>query len=181
MATDVFLEFAGDVLGVQGETKVLGESSDKSHPNTVAVSEFTFSVENKQTIGSATAGAGAGKAVFNSLIISKPVDAASPALFATLGSGGHFPQLNLFVRKAGAAAADYLVYRFKLVFVTKIEWSDSTGDDVPTEQVEFTYGALQVQYAQQNPTGQLAAPKQQAWSQVTNQPNFTVPGVPNLP
>jgi type VI secretion system secreted protein Hcp len=181
MASDIFLEFAGNVLGVNGESKVVGESTDARHQNMVAVNAFAFSVENKQTVGSATSGAGAGKAVFNSLTISKPVDAASPALFATLGSGGHFPQLNLYIRKAGAASGDYLVYRFKLALVTKITWTDSSGDDQPEEEVEFQYGALQVQYAQQSPNGQLAAPKQQAWSQVTNKADFVVPGVPNAP
>jgi type VI secretion system secreted protein Hcp len=179
MASDIFLEFAGDVIGVSGETKVIGESTDSKHQNMVPVSAFAFSVENKQSIGSATGGAGAGKAVLNSLTITKAVDVASPALFATLGTGGHFPQLNLYIRKAGAQGADYLLYRFKLAFVTKIEWSESSGDDQPLEQVEFAYGALQVQYAQQSASGQAGTPKQQSWSQVTNKAEFVVPGVPN--
>jgi type VI secretion system secreted protein Hcp len=181
MASDIFLEFVGNVLGVSGESKVVGESQDKAHPNTVPVSAFTFGVENKQTIGSATAGAGAGKATLNALTISKPVDLSSPVLFATSATGGHFQQVNLYVRKAGGAGAagDYLVYRFRLVFVTKMTWSDSSGDDAPQEEVEFAYGAVQVQYAQQTPTGQLGTPKQQAWSQVTNKNDFVVPGIPN--
>lgn len=181
MATDMFLEFAGNVLGVSSETKVVGESQDKAHPNTVPVSAFTFGVENKQTIGSATGGAGAGKATFNTLTIAKSVDLSSPSLYATSASGGHFPQVNLYVRKAGGAGAggDYLVYRFKLVFVSKITWSNSSGDDAPQEEVDFEYGALQVQYSLQNPNGQLATPKQQSWSQVTNRNEFVVPGIPN--
>ena len=58
----IFLEFAGDVIGVSGETKVIGENTDSKHQNMVPVSAFAFSVENKQSIGSATGGAGAGKA-----------------------------------------------------------------------------------------------------------------------
>jgi type VI secretion system secreted protein Hcp len=179
MATDIFLEFVGNVLGVSGESKVVGESQDKAHPNTVPVSAYTFGVENKQTIGSTSGGAGSGKATLNTLTISKSVDLSSPSLYATSASGGHFQQVNLYVRKAGGGAGDYLIYRFKLVFVSKITWSDSSGDDAPQEEVDFEYGALQVQYAQQNPSGQLGTPKQQSWSQVTNKGEFVVPGIPN--
>jgi hypothetical protein len=41
--------------------KIVGESVDKTHPNTIAVTAFSFGIENPTTIGSASGGAGAGK------------------------------------------------------------------------------------------------------------------------
>jgi len=176
MPFNVFLEFVSP-SSVPAAAQVVGESQDKIHPNTVEVTSFTLGVENTSTIGSATGGAGAGKAMFSSLEITKQIDKASPGLFALAASGGHFDQANLYVRKVGGTT-DYLVYRLKLVAVSDVEWSGASGDDSPLETVKFQYGALQVQYASQNANGTLATPQTANWSQVLNQSQFSVPGVP---
>jgi type VI secretion system secreted protein Hcp len=178
MAFDSFLEFAGPIPLSGGSTKVVGESIDKAHPATVQLVSFEFGIENSVTIASAAGGAGTGKAAFQTLQIVKSVDSASANLFAASGMGAHFPQVNLYVRKSGTGS-DYLVYRFKLVFVSKISWSGSSGDAQPSESIELTFGAMQVSYATQLPTGQVSpTPIVQTWNQVTNKPDFAVPGVP---
>ena len=47
----------------------------------------------------------------------------------------------------------YLVYKFKMVFVTKVEWSGGAGEDAPDEDVTFVYGAMSINYQQQNSSG----------------------------
>jgi type VI protein secretion system component Hcp len=56
--------------------------------------------------------------------------------------GGHLARMQLYVRKSGGAVSGkpYLVYSFDMVFVSTINWSASSGDDEPLEQVTFTYG-----------------------------------------
>jgi type VI secretion system Hcp family effector len=178
MAFDAFLDFPKPGLGSpNGLIKVVGESQDPVHKTTVKLSSFAFDLENTTTIGSATGGAGAGKTKLNPLKVTKTVDAASPSLFTALGTGAHFPEAVMYIRKSGGSTsgADYLIYRFSMVFITHVEWSASTGDDAPEETVEMVYGAMQVSYAQQLSTGQLAKPTLAAWSQLTNSTDYVVP------
>ena len=116
----------------------------------------------------------------NSLTITKAVDVASPALFATLGTGAAISRNSTctFAKQVPRVLITCCIVSSSRSW-TKIEWSESSGDDQPLEQVEFAYGALQVQYAQQSASGQAGTPKQQSWSQVTNKAEFVVPGVPN--
>jgi type VI secretion system secreted protein Hcp len=188
MACDNFLIFGPYTAGgtitpdtvtiVGGKLNVSGETQDKDFTNALEIKEFSFGVENPTTIGSMSAGAGAGKAKFNEFNVKKAVDIASPQLFLAAGLGCHFPTVNLVVRKAGGVKVPYLVYQFKMVFVTKVEWSGGAGEEAPDEDVTFVYGAMQISYQKQNSTGQpIGSPSQCAWSQVTNQPTLAVPGV----
>ena len=181
MAFEAFLAIIGDSIGASSPIRVLGETTDAKHPNTILVSSFEFGVENKTTVGTATGGAGAGKATLQTLKITKPVDSASPGLFAVSAAGAHFNEARLFIRRVGSNVGDHLVYRFKLVYVNAVDWSGSSGDEQPQETVSFSYGALTIAYSQQNPTGQLAQPKLGTWNAVTNTSDFTVPGVPDAP
>jgi type VI secretion system secreted protein Hcp len=174
----MFLEFTPIQIGTLGSVKISGESLDKAHQGTVALNSFELGVENDQTIGSGTSGAGTGKAVFQPFRVTKNVDTSSPNLVLASAAGAHFPQVNLYLRKTGASGVlpgDYLVYRFKMVFVSSVAWSGSSGDELPQETVEFQYGALQVSYAAQSPTGQLQTPLVTQWSQITNTPEFVTP------
>src|SRR5207247_3610375 len=75
--------------------------------------------------------------------------------------------------KGGAASGDvYLSYDFKLVAVKSVEWSGSSGDDVPEETVVFEYGALKIGYKPQNKDGTLGKLVERAWNKVTNSTNF---------
>ena len=44
-----------------------------------------------------------------------------------------------------------------MVAVKSIEWSGSTGDDVPTESVVFEFGELYIGYYKQQSSGLLGA------------------------
>jgi len=130
-------------------------------------------VENPTSIASATGGAGTGKAKLNPVVIEKSVDLLSESLFKICATGGHLDKMQLFVRKAGGttiAPKPYLVYGFDMVFINKLEWSASEGDDAPTETVEFAYGGLALAYYAQKPDGTFATSTaaKTSWNQVTN-------------
>ena len=74
-ADDVFLR----VDGIQGDAAV------QNVPGYISVGSFNWGAENKMTIGSATGGAGAGKAAFKELTIEKAVDATSPRVLPAPG------------------------------------------------------------------------------------------------
>ena len=174
MATDNFLSFPQPAKTPNGPLQPIGESQDSAHQGAIEIVAFAFGIENATTIGSASSGAGAGRAKFDELAITKSVDTASTALFAAAGMGVHFPQMLLNIRRSGGAQADYLIYDFREVFVTKIEWTGGGGGDAPEEMVTLVYGALEISYAPQTQSGTLGNPKKADWSQVTNTPTLNV-------
>ncbi len=168
MAVDTFIWFEEQA----GMLKVSGETLDDYFKSFKAfeLKDWSFEVTNKSTIGSATGGAGAGKAEFAEFNITKQTDAASPAFFRNCVAGAHYKKVTLAMRKSGgdpkSAGKPFLLYKFGTVFTTKVSWE--SGEDAPTEKITFVYGTLEVEYAPQNPDGTLAAGIPQGWSQITN-------------
>jgi len=177
MPVDMFLDFtAGPSKGGSlPPITVIGETLDKTYPKTLAISAFDFSVENPTSLGSASGGAGTGKAKFNEFKVTKPIDAGSPALFQALASGAHFPAVRFIVRKAGTTTG-YLIYTFSMVFITAIEGSMAASGEVPEETVQFAYGALQVSYTPSSGSPAGSQPLVSVWNQVTNSANPNIPG-----
>jgi type VI secretion system secreted protein Hcp len=139
----------------------------------VPIRQFSLDVENATTVGSASGGAGMGKAKLNPVTIVKSVDTVSRSLFSIAASGGHLATMQLYLRKPGAVARatagrPYLAYEFSMVFITKIDWSADSGDEGPLEHVTFAYGALALGYYQQKPDGTLGKPVEAGWDQVAN-------------
>src|SRR5262249_33750958 len=153
MAVDAFIWFEEPGVG----KPPLGETLDKTYSANKAfeIKDFSFSVENPSTIGSATSGAGAGKAKFNEFEITKTTDSASPTFFKNCVAGVHYGKVTLAMRKAGgdpsSAGKEFLRYTFGTVFTTGIDWS-GPGDEGPEEKIKFVYGVLQVEYFPQKST-----------------------------
>lgn len=171
MAFDAFLTFDTGT-----PTTVQGESQDPSFKGAVELRSFTFGAENQIAIGSATTGAGAGKAHFNELQITKLSDSTSPSLFQMLATGQHFKTATLSIRKPVLKTIPgggvYQRFTFYMVFVSKISIDGSTGDDAPTETVVLSYGALKWEYSRQDATGSLTPVPSQQWSVMTNSPTL---------
>jgi type VI secretion system secreted protein Hcp len=170
MAVDCFIWFTDAGAGgdlPMGETKDTKYSAD----NAFELKDFSFSIENPTTIGSATSGAGAGKAKFNEFEITKTTDSASPMFFKNCVAGIHYGKVFLAMRKAGgdpkSAGKEFLKYTFGTVFTTGIDWS-GPGDEGPEEKIKFAYGALKVEYFPQNADGSQAPVKSSVWSQINN-------------
>ncbi len=177
MATEAFLQFPKASVG---NIQPVGEVLDPLLKTAIQIADFALGIENVTTIGTATGGAGTGKAKLNELVIKKSVDRASGPLMQACAQGAHFPEAVLSVRKANATGKPgpaYLTYRFSMIFCTKVEWA-GPGDEGPEESVTFAYGAVQVSYQQADPTtGVLqgtAVPT--SWNQVTNTDKFPVAG-----
>jgi type VI secretion system secreted protein Hcp len=142
------------------------------------IKDWSFSVENPTTIGSATSGAGSGKAKFNEFTIKKTTDSASPALFVDIGTGSHFNKVVLQKSKGGGedagAGTPFLTFEFRTVFVTKIEWSaDQSGSDDTVEIIHMVASAVVMQIAA--PSGGTGAASG-GWDQVGNRiPDVVAP------
>jgi type VI secretion system secreted protein Hcp len=177
MAFDAFIKFTPSAGASE---KIEGESTDSQFTGAQGwfeIKEFSFGIENTLNISSASGGAGAGKADFKEFTVKKQTDKASPLLAATCGKGGHYKEVQLFLRKSGVSSGEksggvYLEFHFKLVAVKSIEWSGSSGDDVPEESVVFEYGALKMKYSPQQKDGTLGKVVERAWNKLTNSNNF---------
>jgi type VI secretion system secreted protein Hcp len=196
MAFDTYMQFK-DSKGnwLSGESQVVISSdtplgTDIQQGAVFEIDDFSFDVEQVLNIGSSSSGAGAGKITFNPFQITRKTDRASPKLFMMCCTGEHFQVVSLYLRRAGgmggitgAATASsgftFLRYDFALVAVKTISWSGSDGDEAMKEEVTFEYGALQVQYCQQNTDG---TPNQQgktigSWNRVNNNAQFSLAGI----
>jgi type VI secretion system secreted protein Hcp len=168
MAVDTFIWFE-EQAGMQ---KILGETKDEYFTtfNAFELKDWSFEVTNKSTIGSATGGAGSGKAEFAEFNITKNTDTASPSFFKNCVAGAHYKKVTLAMRKSGgdpnAAGKPFLIYKFGTVFTTKVSWE--SGEDAPTEKITFVYGTLEVEYMAQKPDGTPDAGKFAGWSQISN-------------
>lgn len=131
----------------------------------IAVESFSWGAENPTTIGSATAGPGAGKIKFNEFQITKKVDNASPVLFKQAASGANFKKAVLALRNAGDKEP-YMTYTMETAFVTKVDHSGQTPE-VATEKVTFVFGKLVVQSVGKNADGAVAKVVA-GWNQITN-------------
>jgi type VI secretion system secreted protein Hcp len=168
MAVDMFIWFEGNPqIPVNGETQDQVFKTNKA----IEIRDLSLGFENRSTIGSATTGAGAGKATFENVVIKKRVDSTSGPLFRAMCVGGHFPKATIAIRKSGAAAAagrPYLLYHLRLVFPTKR--TVSAGDEGPEETWELAYGAVAEEWVPQSVDGRLDLTNKKitSWSRLTN-------------
>jgi type VI secretion system secreted protein Hcp len=159
MATDFFLKV----------DTIKGDSLDSQHAGEIEVESFSWGHTNNTSIGSATGGAGSGKAQFERLLITTRVSSASPLLAHLCVSGLHVPTAVLTVRKAGGRQEEFYKVTFKTVFLTQYKSVGAGGPNLlPLDELTFVYGTYQIEYRPQNKDGSLAAAVLTGWSQITN-------------
>jgi type VI protein secretion system component Hcp len=172
MAVDAFIYFqAPDV-----NYRPIGETTDSFFMKYGAfeIKDFSFDVENPATIGSATKGAGGGKAKFNEFNIKKTTDSASALFFRNCCSGMHYKKVVIAIRKAGgdntASGAPFLFFSFGTVFTTKVEWTGPGDDTGPEESITFAFAQFGIRYVPQTSTGELDQAKKSdvGWDQAKN-------------
>jgi type VI secretion system secreted protein Hcp len=130
-----------------------GESTDANHAGQIEINSWSFGVSNASTIGSATGGAGAGKAKFQDFHVTKRIDKATPLLALACAQGRRIPKATFVVARPGdGGSVDY--YRVTLTNVLCDSFSQQ-GDqsDLPTETVSLNFGKLTVEYKPQKPDG----------------------------
>ena len=121
-----------DVNGLKCQTTAGTDSFD--------VMSWSWGVENSSTIGSATGGAGAGKATFGELNVHKKFDQCSPALFGAVSTGKHFSSLTLTQEDSNGNVL--LTLTLDEVLVTNWQVSGSVHDEFPGESVNFAFAKI---------------------------------------
>src|SRR5262245_17803546 len=113
---------------------VTGETTDKSKQKFYQLTDFSFSVENPDNVGSATGGAGAGRVTLNPLKLELTQQALTPEFFQQLATGAHLQEIEVVgVGADGTVTGDV----FKTVFT-----SDLSVDNSGITSVSLQYEAL---------------------------------------
>jgi type VI secretion system secreted protein Hcp len=177
----MYLAPAND-LGKLNSTPV-GETTNQTNATTTKAFEltsFSLGAMNTVSIGSATSGAGVGKTTFQTFQFVKSLDKYSATLFQDLSTGTHLASVEIVVRKPGPAgmANPIVQYMLKTVFITGIHWDGASSHATETVQGEF--GAIQFVLYGQTKSGQPTPTSQGGWSQVTNQPVQSIPGIASI-
>jgi type VI secretion system secreted protein Hcp len=147
-AVDSFIWFDGEH----------GNSADARHKDWFEIKELSLGTENPAAVGSATSGAGAGKAKFKEFTIKRMTDSASPSFFRqAVSSGRHFPTVKIEMRKAGGDPHEYVNYVFTDVMISRVNMSGS-GAQGPEESITLIYGSMTVHYTKQTAGGEQTAP-----------------------
>ncbi|HEY0942645.1 MAG TPA: type VI secretion system tube protein Hcp [Steroidobacter sp.] len=157
MAVDMFLELEG----------VKGESVDKVHKDKIDILAWSWGLSNTGTLHHG-AGAGAGKANFQDISITKYIDAASPNLMLYCANGKHFGKGKLIVRKAGETPLEYLVIDLTKVMVASYSTGGSGGEERLTENVTLNFAQVKVEYVTQNEKGGKGTPQAFGWNIAEN-------------
>lgn len=147
--------------------KVLGSTLDKTFKDKKAFELLSFTVtgENATNIGSSTGGGGgAGKVKFEKLNLTKRTDSATVGLILNMIEGKHVDKVIIELRRN---MATYLKYTFHMCLVASVETTQS-GDEEAEDTVVIDWGAMQVEYFEQDKTGKLTKKQDASWSRVTN-------------
>lgn len=152
MAVDMFLE-----LG-----PIKGESLDKTHKEKIDVLAWSWGLSNS---GSAHVGegAGAGKANFQDISVTKWIDKSSADMLYACASGKHIPTAKLIIRKAGENPLEYLTYNFENIIISAVSTGGSGGEDRLTENVTLNFAKVKMEYWTQAKDGAKGKNANFAW------------------
>jgi type VI secretion system secreted protein Hcp len=142
MATDMFLKIDG----------VKGEAQDSKHKEEIDVLAWSWGMSNSGSFHDGSGG-GSGKADFQDISVTKYVDSASANLMKKCGTGEHYKEALLVVRKAGGKPLEYIKIKMEQVMVTSVSTGGSGGEDRLTENVTLNFAKFNYEYVPQKADG----------------------------
>jgi type VI secretion system secreted protein Hcp len=142
MAVDMFLKL----------DKIEGESRDSAHGKEIDILAWSWGASNS---GSAHVGggAGAGKANFQDISLTKYIDKATATLFDHVAHGTHIDSAILTVRKAGGTPLEYVIITMKECIITSVSTGGSGGEDRLTENITINFAEVALDYQPQDAKG----------------------------
>jgi type VI secretion system secreted protein Hcp len=156
-ALEIFLELNG----------INGESDHPRHKGKIEVLAWSWGASNSGTTHMGT-DAGAGKASFQDISLTKWIDKSSPVLMLHLASGKHITDGKLYVARSGDKT-DFLTFDIQNILVTSQSQGGSTGEDRLTENISLNFAAFTISYQQLATDGStIGSPVTTSWNIVEN-------------
>jgi len=146
---------------------VAGDATDPAHKNWIRVSSFDWGVANASTIGSATGGAGAGKATGDKLKLTIPTGPWTRELMSNLTRGAHYPQVVIdHVNTDGRPS-----YRVAIQTLFLTHYLNTTKAKAqPEDEFEGVFGSFRAEFYAIGVDGRVTATPV-GWNFVTNTAN----------
>lgn len=167
-----FINYSGQVLKTDGSlaagTLITATSIDPTSTEFFRVTTASQGAWQTLNIGSQATGAGAGRITFDSVLFSRPVDAASPVFFQNMASGTPYRTVEVFYTDASGRIGAKQLY--KLAAIKSVRWiAASCTNDCPLviENVSIDYGGL-IQTVYKSGSGYLTTPVSKGWNRVKN-------------
>lgn len=152
MAVDYFLKLDG----------IPGESTDAKRKGEIDVLAFSWGVSRAGS-SSPGGGGGAGKAVFEDLLVVARTSKASPKLWLACASGQHVKTAVLTCRKAsGKPQVEFLKITLTDVTITSYE-IDGSDEELPLDQVALAFAKVETEYVAADATGKPQPPVKGGW------------------
>jgi type VI protein secretion system component Hcp len=140
---------------------ISGESKTKNYQNWIQLDQVSFDIANNSTVGSASKGSGAGKAVQKDLTIEKQFDSSSIPLFLDLVTGKAITKGQIVFVKPGTTVPFVTI---DLDTVGVIDYSFS-GHEI----IKLDYGAINFKYSVLGPDGKVVNTITGGWDFLKNQ------------
>jgi type VI secretion system secreted protein Hcp len=156
-AVDYFLKIDG----------IQGESLDSKHKGEIELEAFSWGETNTGSLGSGGGGGGAGKVQIENLHVVMKMSKASPLLLKACATGQHLKEAILTARKAGKAQLEFLVIKLNDLLVSSYQ-TGGHSDVVPTDQVAFDFGRIEVSYRPQKADGSADTTVKAGWDRKAN-------------
>lgn len=146
---------------------IAGDATDPQHKGWIRVSSLDWGVSNATTIGSATGGAGAGKATGDKLKLTIPTGPWSREIMNTLTRGQHYPQVVIdHVNTDGRPS-----YRVTIgtLFLTHYR-NALTPKAQPQDEIEGVFGSFRAEFYAVGADGRVSS-SPVGWNFITNTAN----------
>ncbi len=144
---------------------VKGESTSTQYAGQIECTTFRTAVKNQSSVSSGTTGSGAGRAVFEEIVLVAPINAASPTLMQACAAGTHYSNATItFVKAGGSSSAVYLTIKLSNVFITGFSSiygptnpEDASSPLIHADQYRLSFGQISYTYNQQTASGTQGA------------------------
>jgi type VI secretion system secreted protein Hcp len=154
MAEDIFMKIDG----------IPGDTTDKSHPNEIKVSTWSWGSTSTYTYNSGSSG----HVDIQDLHFTAKTSKASPLLFLGCATGTHAATAELTVRKPGSTPIEFLKVSMTDVLIDSYQVVGSETDDVPVDQVSLQFTKVQYKYTPQNQDGTPGTPIVGGWDRASS-------------
>ncbi|MGZ6691225.1 MAG: Hcp family type VI secretion system effector [Solirubrobacteraceae bacterium] len=157
VAANIFLKVDG----------IAGESTDSKHKEWIELASFSWDISEIESVPG-PGGTRVGKVKFSEFSVAMRTNKASPVLFVAAASGKHIKTAQVSVRRAVKDTIEYLKIKLTDVLVSSFAESAEGAQGEADETLGFSFGALEVQYTPQDPTGKAGAAVVGGWDVTKN-------------
>lgn len=162
MAFDAFLKLDG----------IPGESTDDKHKDWIEILSFSHGMSQPASgTRSSAGGATAARVNIQEFHVTKFIDKASVKITEVCCSGKHIPKVQIELCRAGGDKhLKYMEYKLADVIVSSQNsgGSASGSEDIPVEEISFSFGKIEWTYTQQKPDGTAAGQVAAGWDLAKN-------------